>query len=87
MFTFLWGGLSHFDTSDMKPLAPDDIRSAFRPIQTTVPGTHIVEHWRRMARLAQHYSIIRKLHHSRFIHQPARASSLASIRGWKPPPG
>jgi hypothetical protein len=79
IFIFLWGGPSHIDTFDMKPLAPDNIRGEFRPIQTSVPGTHIVEHLPRMARLAQHYSIIRTLHHSRFIHQPAGSYLLTGV--------
>jgi hypothetical protein len=79
IFIFLWGGPSHIDTFDMKPLAPDNIRGEFRPIQTSVPGTHIVEHLPRIARLAQHYSIIRTLHHSRFIHQPAGSYLLTGV--------
>ena len=79
IFIFLWGGPSHIDTFDMKPLAPEDIRGEFRPIQTSVPGTHIVEHLPRMARLAQHYSIIRTLHHGRFIHHPAGSYLLTGV--------
>ncbi len=79
IFIFLWGGPSHIDTFDMKPHAPDKIRGEFKPIQTSVPGTHIVEHLPRMARLAQHYSIIRTLHHTRFIHQPAGSYLLTGV--------
>ena len=79
IFIFLWGGPSHIDTFDMKPLAPDNIRGEFRPIRTSVPGTRIVEHLPRMARLAQHYSIIRTLHHNRFIHQPAGSYLLTGV--------
>jgi hypothetical protein len=79
IFIFLWGGPSHIDTFDMKPLAPDNIRGEFRPIQTTVPGTHIVEHLPRTARLAEHFSIIRTLHHNKFIHQPAGSYLLTGV--------
>jgi len=79
IFLFLWGGPSHIDTFDMKPRAPDNIRGEFKPIQTTVPGTHIVEHLPKMAQLAQHYSIIRTLHHNRFIHQPAGSYLLTGV--------
>ncbi len=79
IFLFLWGGASHIDTFDMKPHAPAEIRGEFKPIQTSVPGTFIVEHLPRMAALAQHYSIIRTLNHNRFIHQPAGSYLLTGV--------
>ena len=79
IFLFLWGGPSHIDTFDMKPRAPDNIRGEFKPIQTTVPGTSIVEHLPEMAKLAHHYSIIRTLHHNRFVHQPAGSYLLTGV--------
>ena len=79
IFLFLWGGPSHIDTFDMKPKAPDNIRGEFKPIQTTVPGTSIVEHLPEMAKLAHHYSIIRTLHHNRFVHQPAGCYLLTGV--------
>src|SRR5262245_44751001 len=58
IFLYLYGGPSQIDVWDMKPDAPVEYRGEFEPIQTSVPGTHMVEHLPRMARLAQHYSII-----------------------------
>src|SRR4051794_23346104 len=55
---FLWGGPSQPDLWDMKPGAPDGIRSPFRPIQTAVPGTHLGELLPRSAALAGKFSII-----------------------------
>jgi uncharacterized protein (DUF1501 family) len=60
---FLVGGPSHLDTWDLKPNAPDTIRGPFRPIQTNVPGIHIGEHFPRMARLVDRFSIIRSVYH------------------------
>jgi hypothetical protein len=60
---FLVGGPSHLDTWDLKPNAPDNVRGPFRPIQTSVPGVHICEHFPRMARLADKYAIVRSVHH------------------------
>ncbi|HSQ56496.1 MAG TPA: hypothetical protein VLM40_12210 [Gemmata sp.] len=37
LLVFLGGGISHHDTFDLKPDAPDDIRGNYQPIQTTVP--------------------------------------------------
>src|SRR5271165_4596624 len=45
---FLVGGPSHLDTWDLKPDAPAEVRGPFRPIQTSVPGIRISEHFPRM---------------------------------------
>jgi uncharacterized protein (DUF1501 family) len=60
---FLVGGPGQLDTWDMKPAAPDTIRGPFRPIQTTVPGMQICEHFPRMAQRARRYAIVRSVHH------------------------
>src|SRR5438093_5967825 len=41
IFLFLWGGPPQQDMWDMKPDAPDGIRSLFKPIRTVVPGVEI----------------------------------------------
>ncbi|OYW15906.1 MAG: hypothetical protein B7Z55_14590 [Planctomycetales bacterium 12-60-4] len=50
----LWmaGGPSHLDTFDLKPEAPASVRGEFRPIETSVPGIEISEHFPRFAGLA-----------------------------------
>src|SRR5438045_91428 len=57
----LWmaGGPSHIDTFDLKPDATVQIRGEFRPIDTSVPGICISEHFPRFARLMQHAAILR----------------------------
>ena len=35
---WMWGGPSHLETYDLKPLAPSEYRGPFRPIPTDVPG-------------------------------------------------
>jgi Protein of unknown function (DUF1501) len=57
----LWmaGGPSHLDTFDLKPDAPENIRGEFRPIDTSVPGIQISEHFPRFARLMQHAAVLR----------------------------
>src|SRR5262245_44823229 len=40
---FCDGGPSHLDTFDMKPNAPAEVRGAFRPIATSVPGMRVCE--------------------------------------------
>jgi len=60
---FLVGSPGHLDTFDMKPEAPDDIRGAFKPISTNVPGIDICEHFPQMARVMDKVALIRSLHH------------------------
>lgn len=60
---FLVGGPSQLDTWDLKPNAPDTVRGPFRPIATGVPGIHIGEHFPLMAQQAQHYALVRSVHH------------------------
>src|SRR5262249_1483237 len=62
------GGPSHLETFDLKPSAPDEIRGLFHAIRTNVPGIDICEHFPRLARMADKYTIIRSLHHERGEH-------------------
>src|SRR5688572_29786794 len=57
----LWmaGGPSHIDTFDPKPDAPADIRGEFRPIETSIPGIRISEHFPRFAKLMKHAALLR----------------------------
>ena len=43
IFLFLWGGPPQQDMWDLKPDAPDGIRSIFRPIHTVVPGIDVCD--------------------------------------------
>src|SRR5262245_44502208 len=57
----LWmaGGPSHIDTFDPKPDAPANVRGEFRPIDTSVPGIRISEHFPRFAKLMKHAAVLR----------------------------
>ena len=55
------GGMSQQDTYDMKPEAPEDIRGAFRPIDTNIPGIQICEKLPRLAQRADRYCVIRSM--------------------------
>jgi hypothetical protein len=63
IFVLLCGGPSHLDTWDLKPEAPDDIRGPYRPIATSVPGMRISELHTQLAKLTQHFSLIRSMTH------------------------
>src|SRR2546421_8879365 len=64
IFIVMGGGPSHVDIWDMKPLAPVEIRGPYKPIATSVPGVHINELMPRLAKLSQHYSLIRSMTHT-----------------------
>ena len=60
---FTTGGLSHLDSLDMKPGAPEGIRGDFKPIDTKAPGVRICEHLPRLAAHADQFAIVRTLSH------------------------
>jgi len=68
IFIVQYGGASHHDTWDLKPLAPDEIRGPYRPIATHVPGMQICEKLPHLARLADRYCLIRSMTHSNGGH-------------------
>jgi hypothetical protein len=68
---FLNGGPSQLDMWDLKPEAPEEIRGTFRPIDTSVSGIRISEHMPRMAKLAQHYAVVRSVSHATGNHPAA----------------
>jgi hypothetical protein len=61
IMVYLSGGLSHHDSFDMKPDAPDEIRGEFRPIQTSVPGIQISEYLPRLARMMDKFAVVRSI--------------------------
>lgn len=61
LFVFLTGGLSHQDTFDMKPEAPDSVRSEFAPIETRTPGLIVCEHLPKLALLSEKYALVRSI--------------------------
>jgi uncharacterized protein (DUF1501 family) len=61
IFIWLWGGPSHLDTWDPKPDAALEYRGPFSPIATKVPGIRICELFPNLARIADHFSIIRSM--------------------------
>src|SRR5262245_50217685 len=79
---FNYGGPSHLDLWDLKPDAPAEIRGEFQPIATSVPGVAISEHLPRLARLAQHYTIVRSVTHR--DNDPAIGAYLA-LTGYSHP--
>ena len=63
ILVFLTGGLSHLDSFDMKPDAPEGIRGEFKPIATAVPGISMCEHLPQFAARAGSLAVVRSLAH------------------------
>ena len=59
IFLFLAGGISHFESWDPKPEAPDGIRGLWKPQSTNVPGTFITEKMPLLARMMDKVAIVR----------------------------
>jgi hypothetical protein len=61
IFVFLTGGLSHHDSFDLKPDAPETVRGEFNPIATRTTGIRICEHLPMLADRTDKYAIIRSM--------------------------
>jgi hypothetical protein len=61
IFIFPTGGISHQDSFDMKPYAPDSVRSEFQAIDTKTPGIQVCEHLPKLAQLSDKWSVVRSI--------------------------
>jgi uncharacterized protein (DUF1501 family) len=58
---YLQGGPSHLDLWDPKPDAPENVRSAFRPIATSLPGVLVTEILPRFSQIVDRLTLIRSM--------------------------
>jgi hypothetical protein len=65
---FLLGGAATQDMYDLKPEAPDGIKSEFKPISTNVPGIQVCEHLPQTAKWMHRTALIRSLNHKAGCH-------------------
>lgn len=80
ILVFLNGGPSHLDTWDMKPDLPQEMRSEFRPVPTTLTGVQVCEHLPRLAQLLHRCTLVRSVHHDQVAHAPAVYTALTGVR-------
>src|SRR5436853_6553498 len=59
ILVFLGGGLSHHDSFDPKPDAPEEVRGKYRPIDSVVPGLRVTDMVPRMARVMNRLTLVR----------------------------
>src|SRR5439155_24854148 len=71
ILVFLGGGLSHHDSFDLKPDAPDDVRGKYKPIPTVVPGLQVGEKLPLMARVMNRVALVRSGAHNNDHHETA----------------
>lgn len=61
---YLQGGPSHLDMWDPKENVPDNVRSAFKPISTKVPGVQFTEILPKLAQVNDRLTMIRSMSYS-----------------------
>jgi hypothetical protein len=71
IFIFLTGGLSHQDSFDLKPEAPDTVRGEFRPIATRTSGMSICEHLPLLAERSERFALVRSMSTNSNGHEEA----------------
>ncbi len=71
ILVYLGGGLSHHDSFDLKPEAPEEIRGIYRPIDTNVSGLRIGNLLPHMARVMDKVALIRSGAHNNDHHETA----------------
>ncbi len=71
ILVFLGGGLTHHDTFDMKPEAPEDIRGKYKPIPTVIPGLQVGEKLPQMAKVMDKITLVRSGSHNNDHHETA----------------
>ena len=71
ILVFLGGGLSHHDSFDPKPDAPEEIRGKYKTIPTAVPGLRVGELLPRMAKVMDKVALVRSQSHTNDHHETA----------------
>jgi uncharacterized protein (DUF1501 family) len=79
ILVFANGGQSQIDMWDPKPDAQLDVRGAFRPIATAVPGVQFTEHMPRIARVADRFTVVRSMSHEDLDHGSAAYLCLTGV--------
>lgn len=82
VFLYQFGGPSHVDTFDLKPAAPDGIRSLYSPIATSAPGIEICDRLPETARVMDKVTLVRTAFHTMKNHNSA---AYYALTGRAPP--
>jgi hypothetical protein len=82
IFLFQYGGPSQLDMFDMKPDAPEGIRSPLKMISSNVPGMPVCEHLPKTAKIMDKVTLIRSMTHTMKNHNSA---GYYALTGHAPP--
>lgn len=76
---FLWmgGGVTHIDSLDPKPDAPEQIRGTLAAIPTAIPGVHFSEVCPNLARIANDLCTVRSFSHDSDDHLLSQVYTLS----------
>ncbi|MEX2559251.1 MAG: DUF1501 domain-containing protein [Pirellulales bacterium] len=76
---FLWmaGGVTHLDSFDPKPEAPEQVRGTLSAIATSMPGLHFAETLPNLARQVDKFALVRSFSHDNNDHFMSQAWSLS----------
>ncbi|MCA9065805.1 MAG: DUF1501 domain-containing protein, partial [Planctomycetaceae bacterium] len=76
---FLWmgGGVTHIDSFDPKPNAPEQIRGTLGTIRTIVPGVQFAEPMMRLAEIANELCVVRSFSHDSNDHLLSQVYTLS----------
>ena len=77
-----FGGPSQFESFDMKPDAPAEIRGEFKPASSKLPGVPVCDRLPRMAGWMDQVCLIRSMQHTMKNHNSA---TYYSLTGYAPP--
>ena len=76
---FLWmgGGVTHIDSFDPKPLAPETIRGTLSAISTALPGVQFAEPMPHLAKIARDLCLVRSYSHDSNDHLLSQVYTLS----------
>jgi hypothetical protein len=76
---FLWmaGGVTHIDSLDPKPEAPEQIRGTLQAIPTAMPSVHFSEACPNLARIAKDLAVVRSFSHDSDDHLLSQVYTLS----------
>lgn len=80
---WLQGGVSHHETFDPKPDAPEDVRGEFKTIPTKLPGYRVGEYLPKTAAIMDRLAVIRSVTHPEAAHE---RGSMYMVEGRRPQP-
>jgi hypothetical protein len=82
IFLFQWGGPSQLDMFDLKPNAPDTVRSPYSAIRSSADGIQVSDQLPEIAKRMHHVTLIRSMTHTMKNHASA---GYYAITGHAPP--